>query len=186
MEPNGRGLPHPGSWQQKASQALNAIDIRRACGYPHLGSSRDSWNNTPTTITTIQNEINSLRQDLDQKFTILTNLLTNPRPNPRPPYTGTTYAEALIRNTIEQLSLDTQNTARPSPTGTTGKKRQFHNLKQPQKETTSGTNPLDAPSFHERRIIIQPKPQIDPSAWRSIQHQDTVHQSEAPGGGQGG
>ena len=65
--------------KQETRLALTAIDnIRRLCGYPHLGSSRDPWNSTtpqqPTT-TAIQSELNSLRQDLDQKFTTLANLL---------------------------------------------------------------------------------------------------------------
>ena len=67
--------------KQQTGLALTAIDnIRRSCGYPHLGSSRDPWNSIthqqPTT-TAIQSELNSLRQDLDQKFTTLANLLTS-------------------------------------------------------------------------------------------------------------
>ena len=51
----------------------------------------------------------------------------------------------------------------------------------PQPEVTTERNhqwhkPSKTPSFHERRIIIQPKSQIDPSAWRPIQYRDTINQ----------
>ena len=89
--------------------ALTTIDnIRHSCGYPHLGSSRDPWNSTahqqPTT-TAIQTELNSLRQDLDQKFTTLANLLTS-----NSNHTGPTYAAALMRNvTTQQPTLPSSN-----------------------------------------------------------------------------
>ena len=59
--------------KQETGLGDTAIDnIRCSCGYPHLGSSRDPWTSTtpqqPTT-TAIQSELNSLRQDMDQKFT---------------------------------------------------------------------------------------------------------------------
>ena len=83
--------------KQETGLALTAIDnIRRQCGYPHLGSSRDPWNCTtaqqqPTT-TAIQSELNSLRQDLDQKFTTLANLLTS-----NSNHIGPTHAAALMQ-----------------------------------------------------------------------------------------
>lgn len=59
--------------KQEAGLALSAIDnIRRACGYPHLGSSRDPWpTSQSSTTSTIQHQLNSLRQDLDHKFNTL-------------------------------------------------------------------------------------------------------------------
>ena len=87
--------------KQETGLALTAIDnIRRSCGYPHLGSSRDPWNSVahqqPTT-TAIQNEFNSLRQDLDQIFSTLANLLTS-----NSNYTEPTYAAALMQNATTQ------------------------------------------------------------------------------------
>ena len=94
--------------KQETGLALTSIDnIRRSCGYPHLRSSRDPWNSTahqqPTT-TAIQTELNSLRQDLDQKFTTLANLL-----NSNSNHTGPTYAAALMQN-VTNLQSTTPNT----------------------------------------------------------------------------
>ena len=109
----------PGIDKQEAGQALSAIDsIRRACGYPHLGSSRDPWNNSsqPSNTKAIQAELNNLRQELDQKFTTLANLVTN-----NTTHTGTTYADAVMQNTGPQKQpTQPQTTPKPPP----AKKRQ--------------------------------------------------------------
>ena len=151
--------------QQEAGQALIAIDnMRRACGYPHLGSSRDPWNSTASqqpTTTAIQSELNSLRQDIDQKFTTLANLLTS-----NSTHTGPSYAAALM-----------QNIANQTPAQPTGKNNKPPPAKkwQPSKQTKD-TSTLNPPTFHNRRLIIQPQSEIDPSTWRPIQHRDAFNQ----------
>ena len=87
--------------KQETGLALRAIDnIRRSSGYPNLGLSRDPWNSAahqqPTT-TAIQTELNSVHQDLDQKFSTLANLLTS-----NSKHTGPTYAAALMQNVTTQ------------------------------------------------------------------------------------
>ena len=101
----------------EAGLALKAIDnIRRSCGYPSLGSSRDPWNNTrihnctTDTVTTIQEELNNFRKDVDQKFNTLTNLITNAANHTTSaPQTGLSYAEALIQqvNTEQSVGIRT-------------------------------------------------------------------------------
>jgi hypothetical protein len=154
--------------KQETGHALTAIDnIRRACGYPHLGSSRDPWNSTapqqPTT-TAIQSELNALRQDLDQKFTTLTNLLSNNNDNGG--HTGASYAEALMQNVAEHP---------PPPTGNNNSKAPLVK-KRPSPKQKKDTPPPNTPTFHERRLIIQPQTEIDPSTWRPIQYRDAFNQ----------
>lgn len=154
--------------KQETGHALTAIDnIRRACGYPHLGSSRDPWNSTapqqPTT-TAIQSELNALREDLDQKFTTLTNLLSNNSNNGG--HTGASYAEALMQSVAEHP---------PPPTGNNnGKAPQAKKRQSPKQK--KDTPPPNTPTFHERRLIIQPQTEIDPSTWRPIQYRDAFNQ----------
>ena len=145
--------------------ALTAIhNIRRQCGYPHLGSSRDPWNSTtlqhqPTT-TAIQSELNFLRQDLDQKFTTLANLLTS-----NSNHIGPTYAAALTQN-----STTTQQSSPPSSNNNTtnNKMRQTTQGKAAQASTT--------PSFQDRRLILQPNSEINVSTLRPIEYSNSFHQ----------
>ena len=134
--------------KQEPGLALTAIDnVRRSCGYPHLGSSRDPWNSAthqqPTT-TAIQSELNSLRQDLEQKFTTLANLPTDN--NNR---TGPTYAPALMQNVTTQ---------QPTPPYGNNNHKTNNRQRQPTKE--KDCQPSNTPSFNNRRLILQPNSEI--------------------------
>ena len=159
----------PGIDKQEAGQALSAIDsIRRACGYPHLGSSRDPWNNPsqPSNPKAIQEELNNLRQELDQKFTTLANLVTN-----NTTHTGTTYADAVMQSAgPQQQPTHPQTTPKPPP----AKKRQPTKQQKDPTSTTTGTN--------QKRIILQPKTEIDPATWRPIHFRDAFNLRLRQGG----
>ena len=149
--------------KQETGLALTVIDnIRRSCGYPHLGSSRDPWNSVahqqPTT-TAIQTELNSLRQDLDQKFSTLANLLTSHSNHTEP-----TYAAALMQNvTTQQPTL---------PCGNNNNK--CNKKRQPTKEKDA--QPSYTSSFNERRLILQPNTEINNSTWRPIEYRNSFNQ----------
>ena len=123
--------------KQETGLALIAINnIRRSFGYPHLGSSRDPWNSAahqqpPTTA--IQTELNSLRQDLDQKFSTLANLLTS-----NSNHTGPTYVAALMQNVTTQ-----------QPTLPCGNNNNKSNKKRPLTKEKDAL-PSNTASFNER------------------------------------